>query len=57
MLNPNEVSILYFESQREFSEDSHPDGWTSTGISIDVPESYRYFFMLETDRLLGFSDD
>ena len=56
MLNPNEVSILYFESQQN-SVKIHTLRLDKHGNLIDVPESYRYFFMLETDRLLGFSDD
>lgn len=56
ILKPNEVSILYFEPQRN-SVKIHNLRVDKYGNLLDAPESYRDFFMRETDRLLGFSDD
>ena len=56
ILKPNEVSILYFEPQRN-SVKIHNMRVDKRGNLLDAPESYRDFFMHETDRLLGFSDD
>ena len=56
ILKPNEVSILYFEPQGN-SVKIHNLTVDKHGNLLDTPESYRDFFMQETDRLLGFSDD
>ena len=56
ILKPNEVSILYFEPLQN-SVKIHNLRVDKHGNLLDVPESYRGFFMRETDRLLGFSDD
>ena len=56
ILKPNEVSILYFESQQNTVK-IHNLRVDRHGNLLDAPESYRDFFMRETDRLLGFTDD
>ena len=56
ILKPNDVSILYFEPQRN-SVKIHNLTVDKHGNLLDAPQSYRDFFMHETDRLLGFSDD
>lgn len=57
LLRPEELAVVYFEPT--------PDGKSSRIHSmavdeqanfLDVPESYRSFFLQETERLLGFRD-
>ena len=54
-LKANDVSILYFEPNSNGVK-IHSISVDDVGNLINAPESYRRFFIVETDRLLGFSD-
>ena len=55
-LRPQDVSILYFERSADGkSSQIHNIGVDSQGNLLDVPTSYRSFFLRETERLMGFS--
>ena len=55
-LRPQDVSILYFERTADGkSSQIHTIGVDSQGNLLDVPTSYRSFFLRETQRLMGFS--
>lgn len=55
ILRPDEVSILYFEPRRNAVK-IHNLRLDKHGNLLGAPESYRDFFLHETNRLLGFSD-
>ena len=55
ILQPDELSIIYFEP----SGDRTGSRMCSIGVDeqgnlLDIPDSYRSFFLRETERLLGF---
>ena len=56
LLRPDAVSILYFEPRRN-SVRIHNLRLDRHGNLLGAPDSYRDFFMHETNRLLGFSDN
>ena len=54
VLRPEELSILYFERSGDGSESRiHSISVDSQGNVVDPPDSYREFFLEETERLLG----
>ena len=54
VLKPEELLILYFEEQGDRSESKiHNISVDSQGNVVDPPDSYREFFLTETERLLG----
>ena len=56
VLHPNELSILYFESNKEKTETRIFNIIVDAqGNVLDPPKSYRNFFLTETQRLLGFN--
>ena len=55
LLRPDDVSIIFFEPQRNAVK-IHNIALDEFGNIKDAPESYRSFFLKETDRLLGFDD-
>ncbi len=55
LLRPDDVSIIFFEPQRNAVK-MHNIALDEFGNIKDAPESYRSFFLKETDRLLGFAD-
>ena len=57
ILQPEELSILYFENQENRSESKiHNISVDSLGNVLDPPNSYRKFFLTETQKLLGIDD-
>ena len=55
VLRPEELVILYFESSKKQSETKIYNISVDTqGNVVDPPDSYREFFLKETERLLGF---
>ena len=52
LLNPKDVSILYFE-RNELDVRIHSLRLDEDGNILDAPDSYRNFFMKETKRSLG----
>lgn len=55
LVEPDDVSILYFEPQRS-SVVIHNIAIDDDGNLRGVPAGYRDFFLRETDQLLGFSE-
>lgn len=56
-LPPEDLSILYFEKSKDGGNSRiHCIGVDSQANLLDAPTSYRSFFLLETKRLLGFSE-
>ena len=54
VLKPEELLILYFEQEGDGSESKiHNISVDSQGNVVDPPDSYREFFLTETERLLG----
>ena len=54
VLRPDELVILYFESTKEQSETKiYSISVDTQGNVVDPPDSYREFFLTETERLLG----
>ncbi len=54
VLQPEELLILYFEKSKDGSESRiHNISVDSQGNVVDPPDSYREFFLTETERLLG----
>ncbi len=55
VLQPEELSILYFERSKEDGSESniHNISVDSKGNIENPPDSYRDFFLTETERLLG----
>ena len=55
VVNPNDVSILYFAPQRNAVK-IHNISLNANGDLENVPDGYRDFFIRESDRLLGFDE-
>ena len=59
-IKPDDVSLIYLEPMKAKAHKAHVEvhniGFTKEGNLTDVPNSYREFFLKETDRLLGFGD-
>ncbi len=55
VIKPEDVSIIFFEPRNNKVE-MHNIVLDNFGNILDAPESYRSFFLRETDRLLGFID-
>ena len=56
-LRPQDFSILYFErSEDKKNSWIHTIGLDSQANLLDVPTSYRSFFLRETERLMGFPE-
>lgn len=56
VLKPEDLLILYFERQEDETESRiYNISVDSQGNVINCPESYREFFLTETERLLGIS--
>ena len=55
LLRPDDVSIIFFEP-RQNAVQMHNMALDKFGNIKNAPESYRSFFLKETDRLLGFAD-
>lgn len=54
VLRPDELSILYFERDGDNGESKiHNISVDSQGNVVNQPDSYRDFFLAETERLLG----
>ena len=54
VLQPEELAILYFEKAKDGSESRIFNiSVDSEGNILDAPDSYRDFFLTETERLLG----
>ena len=57
ILQPEELSILYFENQENGAESKiHNISVDSQGNVLNPPSSYREFFLTETKKLLGIDD-
>ncbi len=54
-INPEDVSLIYFEPIRNIVK-VHNIGFDKMGNLLNVPKHYRDFFLLESDRLMGFED-
>ena len=54
VLRPDDLLILYFERNKDGSESKiYNISVDSQGNVVDPPDSYREFFLTETERLLG----
>ena len=54
VLHPDELSILYFEKDKDgFESKIYNISVDSQGNVMNPPDSYREFFLTETERLLG----
>ena len=54
VLRPDELVILYFENNEDGSESGiHNISVDSQGNVVNPPDTYREFFLTETERLLG----
>lgn len=54
LLQPEDLSILYFETQKDGTESTiYSISVDSQGNILNPPDSYREFFLTETERLLG----
>ena len=57
ILRPEELSIIYFERSPDGkSSRIHGMGVDASANLLNVPNSYRSFFLRETERLLGFQE-
>ena len=57
VISQSDVSIIYFEKERDKnSVNLFNIGVDCNGNILDAPNSYRDFFVAETDRILGFRD-
>ena len=54
-IKPEDVSLIYMEPQGRQVQ-AHNIEFDKSGEFKEVPESYRDFFLEETDRLLGYED-
>lgn len=54
---PDDVSLIYFEAQKDRTTKVHNIGFDRQGNLLDAPQDYRRFFLRESDRLLGFEED
>ncbi len=54
-IKPDDVSLIYFEPKGNIVK-VHNIGFDKMGNLTNVPKHYRDFFLLESDRLLGFED-
>ena len=54
-IKPEDVSLIYFEPIRNIVK-VHNIGFDKMGNLLNVPKHYRDFFLLESDRLMGFED-
>ncbi len=54
-ISPDNVSLIYFEPKKNVVK-VHNIGFDEMGNLINVPKHYRDFFLIETDRLMGFED-
>lgn len=54
VLQPDDLAILYFENNEDGSESGiYNISIDSQGNVVDPPDTYREFFLTETERLLG----
>ncbi len=54
ILRPEELSILYFEKRKDGTNSNiHSISVDSQANVVNAPDSYREFFLKETERLLG----
>lgn len=54
-IKPEDVSLIYFEPKGNIVK-VHNIGFDKMGNLTNVPKHYRDFFLLESDRLMGFED-
>ena len=54
-IKPKDVSLIYMKPKKDHVE-THNIEFDKNGEFKEVPESYRDFFLEETDRLLGYED-
>ncbi len=54
-IKPDDVSLIYFEPKGNIVK-VHNIGFDKMGNLTNVPKHYRDFFLLESDRLMGFED-
>lgn len=56
VLGPDELSIVYFEPQRDNTVTIHNIGVDPHANLVGAPQGYGRFFVTETERLLGLSE-
>ena len=54
-INKDDVSLIYFEPKKNVVN-VHNISFDEKGNMIGVPPHFRTFFLLESDRLMGFAD-
>ena len=54
-ISPDDVALVYFEPEAS-QVNVHNIGFDEAGNLLNTPDSYRQFFLDESDRFLGFKD-